>query len=114
MQVLRNLVVRCWLTVAIATAAIGLTAAPAFAGGPIAYRQAGNHWSPMYGIPNGNVIQAWLAPGERFNMVCYVDSYYGSTGNYFSHRWYYGQSFDHGYGYVHSSYIYYQWSVRPC
>jgi hypothetical protein len=115
MSIVKRYATRAMLTMVLAVSAMGLVVTPANAGGyPIAYRQAGNHWSPMMGIPNGNVVQAWLAPGEQFVMQCYVDTYYGSTGNYFSHRWYRGQSWNHGFGYIHSSYIYYQWNVPPC
>lgn len=114
MQIVKRLIARFTLTLAMATTVLSLAITPAFAGGPIVYRQAGNHWSPMSFAPTYNVSRlTWLAPGERFNMICWTDHVW-YNGNYGSYRWYYGQSFDHGYGYVHSSYVYYQWNVRRC
>ncbi len=94
---------------------IGL--APAFAGGPIVYNQRGGS-VPMYGVPSdasGVQVTYWLKQSSRFNMICYVDQRFNSYGNYWSNRWFYGQTFDGGhYGYVHSSWVYYQWTVRRC
>ena len=91
---------------------IGL--APAFAGGPIVYNQAGGS-VPMYGLPGANVVTYWLPQSSRFNMSCYVDLRTYTYGNYWTNRWYYGQTFAGGHwGYVQSSWVYYQWTVPRC
>ncbi len=90
-------------------------ASPAMAGGPIVYNQRGNY-VPMYYAPTPyNInVKNWMPNSTRFNMRCYED-FQWFNGNYGSYRWYYGQAFNTGqWGYVHSSYVYYQWSVPRC
>lgn len=110
------------LLVVLSVGLLGITAGSAEAGGPIVYRQAGNHYTPMFGVPSagrGDVVQQWLNPGERFNMKCWVDNNHPESNsqgwyNYYSVRWFFGESFRHGWGWVHSSYVYYQWRVPRC
>ena len=99
----------------VASLVIGAT--PALASGPIVYNQRGGS-VPMYGVPSdqpGVQVTYWLRQSSRFNMICWQDRSFYSYGNYWSNRWYYGQTFDGGhYGYVHSSWVYYQWTVPRC
>mgnify|MGYP000294722081 CR=1 FL=1 len=76
------------------------------------YNQRGDS-SPLRTAP-GARVSAWLANGTRFVMICWLDTSWSSTGNYASRRWFYGQSWSKDYGYIHSSYVYYQKAVRRC
>jgi hypothetical protein len=115
MGFVKSVVARISLALAMGATVAGLVVTPAHAGSwPVVYRQAGNHYTPLYGLPGANVVQAWLPPGNRFSMQCWTDLRYSSYGNYWSVRWFRGQAFTGHYGYVHSSYVYYQWSVPRC
>lgn len=97
---------------------VGTEAEPADAANPAVYRNAGNHWTPMYGLPGGyrgDVVRVWMAPHERFQMQCWLDVRYGTTGNYYTRRWFAGWAFGQGqWGYVHASYVYNQIRVPHC
>ena len=114
MNVFKSYVTRASITIAIALAAIGLTVAPAYAGGPIVYNQRGSYVPMMY-APTSNVgVQHWMRNSTRFDMRCWTDKQW-FNGNYGSSRWFWGQAYDTGsYGYVHSSYVYYQWGIPHC
>lgn len=75
------------------------------------YRNGGGY-IPIYPCPTTKCNPTgWVKSGSPFYMDCYTDFQY-TTGNYGSSRWFYGYN---GYwGYVHSSYVYYQISVRRC
>lgn len=84
---------------------------------------AANHYSWVYNQRSGYVKMhyapgssggVWLKNNTRFVMLCYLDVSWNYTGNYSSRRWFRGQSWTQGYGYVHSSYVYYQKTVRRC
>lgn len=98
----------------IIAACLFVSITPVQAGGPIVWRPNG-WWVPMqYGPTNAGYVQSWLKPSSRFKMICWTD-YKGYTGNYYSVRWFWGQSYYNGsYGYVHSSYVYYQTAVPHC
>ena len=67
-------------------------------------------WYPGY---NGRCYDI-MPNGTKFAMNCWT-THYGFNGNYWSNRWFYGQSYRNGsWGWVHSSYVYYQKSVRHC
>src|SRR5258708_4183107 len=105
---------RFLVSVAAVVTSLVIGAAPAFAGGPIVYNQRGGS-IPMYGVPTTNSnVTYWLPQSSRFNMSCWTD-WQWSYGNYWSNRWYWGQTFAGGHwGYVHSSWVYYQWTVPRC
>jgi len=91
--------------------------ARASAGTSILYNQYGSI-TKIYYAPNTKLnVKATVKNGTfgaKFTMSCWV---YGQamTGNYYSSVWYWGQYFSTGdYGYVHSSYVYYQTSVPRC
>ncbi len=116
MNAVKKLVTRSLVTVVVVAASLGLAVTPALAGSPIVYRQAGNHWTPIQGLPNTspNYARGWAPPGNPFHMECYIDSGYNYYGNYWSHRWFQGYSQSGIWGYVHSSYVYYQVWVPRC
>lgn len=94
-----------------------LLGSTASAGTSILYNQRGSYTN-IYFAPTTNVnVKATVQNGTfgaKFNMSCWV---YGQalTGNYYSSVWFYGQYFSTGsYGYVHSSYVYYQTTVPRC
>lgn len=99
---------------------LGLVAAApaASAGSPIAYTQSGNHYTGLRGLPSyapGVTTIAWLSPGEPFYMVCWVSNPNGGTGgNYPTYKWFWGQSKNHGNGYLNASVVYYQITVPHC
>jgi hypothetical protein len=70
---------------------------------------------PMYwGTRSWSGVKAWLPNSSHFQMVCWVDDqwYYG---NYWSNRWFFGQSYATGdWGSVPASYVYYQVWVPHC
>lgn len=95
-------------------AVVGLSATPALAGGPIVYNQRGGSIAMRWAPTTNAGVTHWLPQSSRFLMVCYTD-FQWYNGNYNSNRWFYGQTFAGGYyGYVHSSYVYYQTRVPHC
>jgi hypothetical protein len=112
----------------VAVLTLGITAASATQG-PAAikratvyswlYNQHGNYVPVHNDCPSPYCpITNWIPNGTRFQMYCWVDAYYGSTGNYFSHRWFKGyytyQGLNYFWTYVQSSYVYYQIWVPHC
>lgn len=92
---------------------------------PILYNQSGKTVSVKYcfdrttGKPCGELTT--LKNGKNIKMICYADAYkYAYTGNYSSRRWFYIEfkydifNWRTAYGWVHSSYVYYQTSVPHC
>lgn len=100
--------------------------APLVAGlGAAAIPAQANHYSWVHNQKGGSVCLSWyqgyngrcitwMPNGTKFAMRCWAD-HHGFTGNYYSRRWFYGQAFNTGsWGWVHSSYVYYQKSVPHC
>ncbi len=108
---------RTGAAVILAVSILGATSGPAGAitwgNSPVVYRDAGNHYTPMYGMPDTDqytVVTQWLSPGEPFWADCYTDvrdAYHYK--NYSTVRWFRGWSKWHGWGYVHASFVYYQY-----
>ena len=91
--------------------------ARADAGTSILYNQSGKT-TKIYYAPNTKLnVKATVTNGTfgaKFIMACWVSGQ-AMYGNYQSSVWYWGQYFSTGaYGYVHSSYVYYQTSVPRC
>lgn len=80
------------------------------------YNQSGSS-VPMATCPNFVCTDRRFDNGTGVTMLCWIDMYYGSTGNYFSHRWFYVR-YSNWFGsisrWVHSSYVYYQVWVPHC
>jgi hypothetical protein len=102
--------------IAIAVGAATLTSVPALASAtPIVWNQRGSttclSWYQGY---NGRCYDV-MRNGTKFRMWCWADVPRSYTGNYSSRRWFYGQSYNNGaWGWVHSSYVYYQTRVGHC
>jgi hypothetical protein len=98
------------LAIGASTAAAG----SAHAGTPILYNQYGDY-VPMRPAPTTQVyVRVWSRNSTQFRMTCWT---YGERtyGNYSSDVWFYGQTYATGsWGYVHSSQVYYQWTVPRC
>jgi hypothetical protein len=122
-----------WLALAIiaaltASLTLGITAAGASQTPSVVKRAATYSW--LFNQRGGYVpvhndcaspycpITNWIPNNTRFQMICFVDAYYGSTGNYFSHRWFFGYYTYSGlskfYTNVQSSYVWYQTWVPRC
>jgi hypothetical protein len=83
-------------------------------GGPIVYNQSGGYVPISWGTRDSAGIARWTRNSTRYDMWCYADDGW-SYGNYWSNRWYLGVIYDTGQSvWIHSSYVYYQWSVPPC
>ena len=104
------LALACGLTTGIVT-----TAAPAGASGTsIVWNHTGGSVPMYWGTRTSGGIESWMAESSHFQMTCWVDdqSYYG---NYWSSRWFFGQSYSNGrWGYVPASFVYYQVGVPHC
>jgi hypothetical protein len=67
------------------------------------------------GYEKGGYCYDRMPNGTKFRMYCWADAKYSYTGNYTSRRWFRGQSYQNGaWGWVHSSYVYYQVAVPRC
>ena len=56
-----------------------------------------------------------LPNNSKFVMECWTSFKYSYTGNYPSKKWFAGRAWNGGWwGYVHSSYVYYQKKVPRC
>jgi hypothetical protein len=99
-----------------AVAAVAMTSVPAVADAtPIVWNQRGSStclsWYQGY---NGYCYDR-MPNGTKFGMSCWADRSYSYYGNYSSPRWFRGQSYNNGaWGWVHSSYVYYQVRVPHC
>jgi hypothetical protein len=61
----------------------------------------------VYYLPNQGASNSFDVPnGERFVMNCWLDNA--------GHRWFYGQTWNHGWGYVWAAWVYEQTPVPPC
>jgi uncharacterized protein YraI len=61
----------------------------------------------VYYAPNTQYSSYFTVPnGERFVMHCWLD--------WAGHRWFYGQTWNHGYGYVISTWVINQTRVPSC
>jgi hypothetical protein len=69
----------------------------------------------MYPCPTASCyVRSWMPNSSHFAMVCWVDNTW-SYGNYWSNRWFWGQSYGIGaWGYVNASYVYYQVWTPHC
>lgn len=76
------------------------------------YNNTGSYWIKMYPVPRAtNYPTNSSRPNSVFYMDCWV---YGQwfAGNYNTNIWFYG--YNGSWGYINSSYVYNQISVRRC
>ena len=89
-----------------ALVATTVTASPAAAGSTYLWNDVRGSVQVYY-LPNVNYSNYFNVPnGERFVMNCWLDN----AGN----RWFYGQTWNHGWGYVTANWVINQTVVGPC
>jgi hypothetical protein len=82
------------------------------AGSPWVYSPSG--WVPMRYCASPNCpVSSWQKSNTKFYMICYLDTQW-ADGNYWSNRWFQGIGANGDWDWIHSSYVYYQISVRQC
>ncbi|MCX6728500.1 MAG: hypothetical protein NTV39_01905 [Candidatus Saccharibacteria bacterium] len=93
-----------------------LTTLPASAGAAAWLWSNHGSWTPTHTSCASVACPAdyWVPNNTKFIMRCYMDAQW-ATGNYSSNRWFAGYpQYYSRYTYVHSSYVYYQYSVPRC
>ena len=87
---------------------------PAQASTSIVWNHTGGSVPMFWGTRTTGGIKAWIPNSSHFEMRCWVDDqwYYG---NYWSNRWFWGQSYATGdWGFEPASFVYYQTYVPHC
>ena len=99
--------------VLVAIIALFSSASAAFADEPIVWNANGGPVPMYWGTRTSSGISEWLPNSSEFGMQCWVDDEW-YEGNYWSNRWFFGQSFATGdWGNVPAAFVYYQVSVPP-